>query len=199
MFARALAPAPALLASVLLRSRDAFIVIVGRLRMLEALARKLLLAEASALGLFEAAAPSVVKPAPRRARAPTPVCAIDPDKPETWATHFSLRLPREPRARRRRRALLNRNFWTTPSPAHPSALNIALRAEALRRVLNDPAPYARRLARLLTHARVRAPRIVTRCALFTPRRYVADPQDPLISFDIVANVLATTAGFGDSS
>ena len=165
-------------------------VIVSRLRMLETLTRKVLLAEA--VNLFDGAAPSVVKRAARSAR------RIGSEKPETRSTPFSLRLPREPRAARRRTARPH-NFWHASTPTLPSAANIARRIEALRHVLNDPAPFARRLARMLTNALVHLARMVTRCVLFSPRRHVADPQYPSISRDVVANALAATAGFLDSS
>ncbi len=69
----------------------------------------------------------------------------------------------------------------------------------MRRVLNDPAPQARRLARALKIALVRYPRVLTHRALFTPRRYAADPADARLSFDILAVALAATMGIRDSS
>lgn len=188
IFARAFAAAPVLVACATLR-----VAILNRLRMLESLARKLLLAEASALHLFDRAAPSVVKRTRRAAR------AISRGKPETHLTTFSLRLPREPRASCRRQSRPTRNFWDAPAQAHPSAINIARRIEALRDVLNDPAPYARRLARTLIKVHVRRPRVVMRCALAAPRRHVADPEDPRMSFDVVSIALAAAARFENSS
>ncbi|MBI1252048.1 MAG: hypothetical protein GC189_11300 [Alphaproteobacteria bacterium] len=108
------------------------------LRTLETLTRRLILAHAALLGLQAA-------PQRRRtARKPKRVArvAFNPEgAPETWrGVHFALTLPLERfgRARSRRTA---RGAGRSLSGA-----SIARRIEAVRRVAENPAPYARRLA-----------------------------------------------------
>jgi hypothetical protein len=87
----------------------------------------------------------------------------DPANPETWRVRFSLRLPQIPP--RRRHAPTRR-----PRPTRPaSALELARRCEALRRVLADPTSAVARLARKLRKLGARAYAAARRIALLRPR------------------------------
>src|SRR5690606_19281081 len=96
--------------------------------------------------------------APGGARSNLP--AFDPTQPETSPVRFSPAPPRDEAAVPESRAPRIRALWgptpALPPPASsqprdiaPAPRRLALRFEALRRVIADPAPYARRLARLL--------------------------------------------------
>jgi hypothetical protein len=134
------------------------------LRPAERLIRQLLYLEAAAhIPAPRQASQSPRQPAPNRPRAAAPTAAksaIDPERPETWPAHFQIFT-----ARRRAQA----------APTHRPGLRaglhgafaLARRWQAALRVLEDPAPYARRLARRLSrdgpaesallHALTRAP------------------------------------------
>jgi len=111
------------------------------LRTVEALFRKLLFIEASYyVGEATPPKPRVKRPHPRREM------AFFPDQPDAWRVAFRVldrRLPAGKRARTTPRRLL-----ATGVVFH-SAWPLAERFEALLRVHNDPAPYAKRLARRL--------------------------------------------------
>jgi hypothetical protein len=117
----------------------------------EALLRFLLLIEAASLG----------PPAPSRKRIPrqrTPRrVEFWPDKPQDWRVRFSLPPRRGGSARQqsrgRREASHMRDAWP-----------LALRYEALLRAYNDPAPYARRLARRLHTRPADVARVLTHAA-----------------------------------
>jgi len=183
--------------------------IVRQLALVEILARKLLLAEAAALSaqapqrgprLVEITlAASGLYTAPqtrRRNRTSAKARALDLSKPETWSARFALAIPRDTRAVQDRRAPRIRALWgethsppapkPTPSPhaTTSEAFRIARRAEALRRVLRDPAPYAMRLAHARRIGVARSPETITRYALKAPRRFVGDHQDPRLTLDI---------------
>lgn len=104
------------------------------LRGAEALLRRLLLLEAAALNLA---------PTPRRARAPRQrtrrLHAFYPDDPSTWRVSFRCSERGASSAR-----TSPRRFGAAATQV--DAFVLALRYEALLRVYNDPAPYARRLA-----------------------------------------------------
>jgi hypothetical protein len=224
LFARVVAAigAPAIIAALTLAPRMGT-EIVRQLALVEILARKLLLADAVAL------VPAPAQRGPRlvvtplrasglytlnqtrrrtdmRARAN----AIDPANPETWSARFALALPRDPRVVQERRAPRIRTFWgdapapppapeTAPRPRQAEAFRIARRAEALRRVLNDPAPYARRLSLARGLGVARSREIITRYALRAPRRFVGDERDPRLTIDIFSVAVRAHAVLADTS
>lgn len=123
------------------------------LRAGEALMRRLLLIEAA-----HYAKPNT-RPLlkPRRVRRRRLV-GFSADAPEAWRVSFRCLLDRQRRAGETRRGCSTvagdgaggpRDRWHAsrwPTPKFHSAWPLAERAEALLRVFNDPAPYARRLA-----------------------------------------------------
>jgi hypothetical protein len=78
----------------------------------------------------------------------------------------------------------------------PAPLRLARRLEALRRVLADPAPYVRRLARLLARLR---PAFAERYALAPSSSRYADDDDPRLLVEVMALALASASIFIDSS
>jgi hypothetical protein len=217
LFARVIAAigAPAIIAALTLAPRMAT-EIVRQLALVEILARKLLLADAVALipppqrgprlvvTPLRASGLYTVKQARRRTRTPACARAIDPAKPETWSARFALALPRDPRVVQERHAPRIRALWgetPTPPPApepgprrrHGEAFRIARRAEALRRMLNDPGPYARRLARARGLGVARSNEVITRYALRAPRRFVGDERDPRLTIDIYSAAIRARA------
>jgi hypothetical protein len=118
----------------------------------ETLLRRVLLIEAYALAPVPPASSRQLSPRTPRKRQ---LVAFYPDKPDDWRVSFHCAVPMERRRPRR------------PSPAHAGetpALHIfstwplALRAEALLRVCNNPAPYIARLARAIA----RIPKLIAR-------------------------------------
>lgn len=208
MFARALAAvgAPAAIAAAAL-SRETRRRIIGWLSPLETIVRRLLLAEAAELRRRKApplASWSARLP-PRTAQACKPDkrggaarSKLDISAPETWRVAFSFSLPRDPHAVPESRAPRIRLLgaahaaMTPPKPerAGPqradTPFSLARRLEALRRVLDDPAPHAERLARLLSRAIRRYPQIVRRYWLRSARTGDCDPSDPGLSIDALA-------------
>ena len=150
--------APAEVARTL--SRFARHALARRLRALETLAMKLLLVEAARLAVPPASS--------RHANAQTmaakrtdiagckPALRPDPARPETWRVRFELRIPSEraddcpakPKQPSARMAALRAR---APDMARERAKaeKLARRLEALRRVVADPLPRARRLRRKL--------------------------------------------------
>ncbi|MGQ0532009.1 MAG: hypothetical protein ACT4OF_04855 [Caulobacteraceae bacterium] len=128
------------------------------------------------------------KCAPERAR------AIDLTRPETWRARFALALPRDPRRVPDARAPRILNPWGPPPPPPPprthtapkpedSPFRLARRFEALRRVFENPAPYARRLAHLMRRL-VRHYREGAMCYAMTPARVGGfDRYDPRLSIE----------------
>lgn len=119
----------------------------------ENLMRRLLLLEA------RACAQTAPLSADRAAsQAPQAKPAFDPENPDSWRVCFVALAQRRRRtaARRRTRAAFpySRLYLTRP---------LAERIEALIRVFNDPAPYARRLARRLNSTPKRAGDLTARC------------------------------------
>ena len=208
--------APAAIALVTFASRNTRLNLLRQLAMLESLVRKLLLVEAAALEPPRAARGPRLIEIPIHARAfatinqrtarsvsqPRPA---DLASPESWRATFTLSLPRDPHMVSDRHAPRIRALWgdTAPAPVHqaPSqrthrredAFLIARRFEALRRVLNDPAPHARRLAAAHQRASTRSPELTRRYALSAPRSYHRDPYDLLLSVDVYRLVLSTPA------
>jgi hypothetical protein len=223
LFARVIAAigAPAIIAALTLAPRMRT-EIVRQLALVEVLARKLLLADAAALipppergprlvvTPLRASGLYTVNQTRRRASAPSRPRAVDLSNPETWPARFALALPRNPRAVQDRRAPRIRALWgDTPTPPpkndppprqrHADAFRVARRAEALRRMLNDPAPYARRLAGSRHLGVARSREVVTRYALRAPRRFVGDRHDPLLTLDIFSVAVRTQAILADTS
>lgn len=213
--------APAAIALLNLSSRDARLEIVRQLGLLESLVRKLLFAEIAA---FAPAAPErgprlvhiplrpglVIVNAPRK-RGPRPPRRLDLADPETWTASFALALPRDTHLVQDRHAPRIRALWgpsarpaEPPPPAArrdrgPASFRIARRFEALRRVLNDPAPHVRRLAAAQRRALARSPHIVSRYALIGPRYSGYDPVDERLPIDITGAALTTRSKLLDSS
>ena len=183
-FARAFPTTALFIARLALECSDVRRAILARLRMLECYTRKLLLAEAAKLPPPELRAVNARSPGQRTRCEP----AFDLAQPETWSTHFRLSLPRDRRVPTRRR-----------SPAahqntQRSAFHIALRVEALRRVLNAPSRYAQRLRRAL-HTRANLTR---RYALRGPRHFVIDATDTRLTLDITTQTLSAITALDTS-
>lgn len=183
-FVRAFPTTALFVARLALECSDVRRAILVRLRMLECYVRKLLLVEAAAL---PASPPRAVNRRAARPRQRTEA-SVDLARPETWSTRFPLRLPRDRRVRSQNRG---------PGPrtnAQLTAFRIALRIEALRRVLNAPSRYATRLRRSL----YRRPALARRYALRGPRRFVSDAADVRITLDITSLALTAIASLDTS-
>lgn len=185
-FARAFGATALFVARIAMLSSDSRRAILARLRMIECYLRKLLLVEASALPALPATAPRARAVAPRARRPSHPV--TDFTKPETWSASFRLALPRS------RDATPNRRGAAPSTNSYDNAFRIALRLEAVRRVLNDPTSHARRLRRTL----IERPHDIRRYALRAPRRYVPDASDNGLTLDITSRVLVAIAAFDSS-
>jgi hypothetical protein len=222
LFGRVIAAigAPALLTTLTFapRMRTA---IVRQIALLEILARKLLLAEAAELAIppmqrgprpieitLSASGLYTLPPARRRTRTPSRAHACDPANPETWSACFALAIPRDSRAVEDRRAPRIRALWgatpapppapeRAPRPRNSDAFLIARRAEALRRMLNDPTPHVQRLARNRRIARSRD--VIRRYALRAPRRFIGDRHDPLLTVHIFSAAVRAHAILTDTS
>jgi hypothetical protein len=184
--------------------------IAGWLARLESIVRKLLLGLAAALledegrpclqvgvrGLRPHAAPVSQADAPQ-ARPETARSTLDRSAPQTWPARFALAPPCDPHAVPNARAPRVRALWgetaapppiPAPTPKHFSdpALRFAFRLEALKRVLADPIPHARRLARILRRLVRRYPHAAERYAITPARPYAADPGDPRLIVDAIS-------------
>lgn len=199
--------------------------IVRQLALVEILARKLLLADAAAYAAQQKShhGPRLIETTLRasglylpqqtrhRHRAPAKARALDLSKPETWSARFALAIPRDPRAVQDRHAPRIRALWgdTRPLPelkpeSRPrrfvsEAFRVARRAEALRRLLHDPTPYAIRLARARRIGVARSRETITRYALRAPRRFVGDHRDPRLTLDIFGAAVHAQALLTDTS
>lgn len=135
-------------------TRDEHALTLSWLRAGEALLRRLLLLEAAAIDVLPAARPR--RPRKRQRR----LVSFLLDDPESWRVSFRAT------ERNRRRVRSKAKTPAKPRTLDPrffSAWSLAERYQALIRVFNEPAPYARRLARRL--------RVEPRCAdrlLITP-------------------------------
>lgn len=150
--------------------------ILNWLHCAEALMRHLLFIEASA---YPRRAASTAKRA--HAQRQSREMSFEADKPEEWCVSFRLVMDR------RRPAGQHRRMPARTPAVHMrfhSAWPLAERFEALLRVHNDPAPFARRLARRL-HA---APRIIAKL-LNAPAELA-----PRIGEDIFAALRLTCGG-----
>lgn len=192
----------------------------GWIGWLEHLVRKLLFAEAGRLeplgprtssSALHAAPPRAVasKGAAQPGRAAAP--RANSQDPETWSVRFSLAPPRDPRAVPESRAPRIRALWgPSPPPAPPppptvrargerhAPLQLARRFEALRRVLADPRPYARRLADLMHRLVRRFPEVTLRFAARCARVGHFDRNDARLGVDCTAAALGSPLAFDSS-
>jgi len=190
---------------------------------LECIARKLLFAEASGLqpcSSFRTRASAIRNPganaAPLRSATPrddTPcqrATEIDPTQPHTWPARFKLAPPRDTLAVPESRAPRIRALWGSHAPPPtpparaaaqptPMAVQFAFRVEALRRVLENPAPHVRRLARVLHRLTRRFPEAPVRYAVITARPYAPDAGDPRLIIECIALAIAAAQIFLNSS
>ena len=134
---------------------------------------------------------------------------FDPAQPETWRVRFKLAPPRDPMALPESRAPRIRALWgATPAPPPhalsqprrlmPSPLRLALRFEALRRAIDDPQSYARRLARVMPRLCRRYERAAERYAIASARPYCRDEGDPRLILDAMALALWVVPVFVNS-
>ncbi len=214
-FARIVAAqgAPAVIAALIVLARAQRREIGAWLTHLESIVRKLLFAEASRLPLEPH--PSGAQQSSRRAQtSPPPSRSFDASRPESWPARFSFAPPRDPRAVPEARAPRIRALWgetrahqvieattlqRTRRVACPeTARHLASRFEAIRRVLADPAPFARRLARIFHRLRRRFPEAAQRFAISSPRAYVFDPEDSRLRPDAMSVAIEASYAFDSS-
>lgn len=216
-------PALAVLASLTRRRHREIASCITRL---EAIARKLILVAAAELHRAErdgakpkqhphleivAASPRISAEA-RRAQAGgarSHLQSFDPAQPETWRVRFKLAPPRDDAAVSESRAPRIRALWgpTLAPPQRatsqlrdvtPAPMRLAQRFEALRRVVADPAPYARRLARILPRLCRRLSSAAERYAIAIPRSYAGDAGDPRLMIEAMALAMCVAPVFVSS-
>lgn len=135
--------------------------------------------------------------------------AFDPTQPETWRVRFKLAPPRDEAAVPESRAPRIRALWgATPAPPQrapsqprdiaPAPMRLAQRFEALRRVIADPTPYARRLARILPRLCRRFSGAAERYAVAIGRPYTGDEGDPRLIVEAIALALCAAPVFVNS-
>lgn len=136
--------------------------------------------------------------------------SIDCANPQSWRANFSFALPHNNRLVPNSRAPRIRDPWADtppPPPAHtPRALKrehapfrLARRFEVLRRVLENPAPHAMRLARLLAREVRRFSAVVHRAVLRGARTDSYDPADSRLSLDALGAAWDAPEAFKDTS
>ncbi|HYD88650.1 MAG TPA: hypothetical protein VEA80_14340 [Vitreimonas sp.] len=145
---------PAQIAQRICFRRKEYETIARWVRAGEMLLRRLLLIEAAALQL----APTPVRARVKRARV-RKLHAFHLEAPETWRVSFHV-IDRGRRAAGHATPRTHAPGASSPAGAFPDAFPLALRCEALLRAYNDPAPYARRLARRLARQPQRAAAIL---------------------------------------
>jgi len=178
---------------------------------LECIARKLIFAEAAHLDhkTLQVGARASGPPRVSAARAKCPR-ALDPAQPQTWPARFKLAPPRDPFTVPERRAPRIRALWgpTPPAPSRavsapaqptPAPLRLAIRIEALRRVLENPHPHAQRLARLFRRISRRFPEAAGRYAIATARPHASDPGDPRLIIDALGLAIIAAPLFANTS
>jgi len=194
--------------------------IAGWLALIESVVRKLIFAEAAAIGCEDetrrSRGPALEIVALRtEVHAPTPrprphKRAFDLHQPDTWPARFKLAPPRDPRACPESRAPRVRALWgPSPPPSPPPQhqlrrsaqppLHLAFRLEALRRVIADPEPYVRRLAHLMPRLRRREPRAPERYATAPAHPHWVDAADPRLIVEVMALALWVAPAFANSS
>jgi hypothetical protein len=211
-FSRALAVCgePAAIAAISCLTRKLRAHIVRWIAPLENIVRKLLLVEAAQL-LGPRTSSSAR--APQGALVPKPCAqtpAIDRAAPHTWSATFALAPPADPHLVPEHQAPRIRSLAPDPPfvavstaherrPAmhHPfdAAYRLARRVEALRRVLADPSPHARRLARLLQGLRRRFPGVVMRYAMSSAHAVGWDPDDPKLAISATSAAITAEPAF----
>lgn len=225
MFARALAAIgePQAIAARTALTRETRRDIAGWLARLESIVRKLLLALAAGLVQEQRASaargPQLVVWQPRIIARPAQSGStheharqrvFDRAHPETWSARFALAPPRDPRAVPESRAPRIRALWgPTPPPPAPAprpprqvnepALRFAVRLEALRRVLADPVPHAKRLARIFRRLSRRYPEAAPRFAIAPARPCFGDPEDPRLIIEAITAAMTAAPVFADTS
>jgi hypothetical protein len=196
--------------------------IAGWLALVEGVVRKLILAEAAAIGPGERESSPSRGPALEIVTLRTEVRgapvqqprslnrAFDLQQPESWPARFKLAPPRDPLTVPESRAPRIRALWGPSPPAPPPPqqparqnapppLHLALRLEALRRVIADPEPYVRRLARLMPRLWRREPRAPERYATAPARPHWVDAGDPCLIIEVMALALCAAPMFVNSS
>jgi hypothetical protein len=134
--------------------------------------------------------------------------AFDATKPETWRVRFALKPPRDPRVCKHRPRI--RALWgdyvapqkpppRTQSRKTPSALRLAMRFEAVRRVLENPAPHVRRLALLMPRLCRRDRDAPMRYAAETAHPHRSDDVDPRLIVEAMGLALSAAPRFHNSS
>lgn len=135
--------------------------------------------------------------------------AFDPAQPETWRVRFKLAPPRDEAAVPESRAPRIRALWgatpaspqrapSQPRDVTPAPVRLAQRFEALRRVIADPTPYARRLARILPRLCRRFSSAAERYAVAIGRPYAGDEGDPRLIVEAIALALCAAPVFVNS-
>jgi hypothetical protein len=177
---------------------------------LECIARKLIFAEAAHLDhkTLQVGARASGPPRISAARSKHPR-AFDPAQPQTWPARFKLAPPHDPLTVPESRAPRIRALWgpTPPAPfaerapAHPTPapLRLAIRVEALRRVLQNPHAHALRLARLFRRINRRFPEVAGRYAIATARPHASDPGDPRLIIDALSIAIIAALLFVNTS
>ena len=180
---------------------------------LEHAVRKLLFVEASRLPRPDVRPIPIVRRPLAFRTASASTRQLDPTRPETWPAQFALSPPRDPRLVPDHRAPRIRTFDSViilkpsrskPPPIAPRALvspafNLARRFEALRRVLKNPTPTARRLARLLMRLRRGFPEVFHHYAAAPSRTGHYDPEDPRLGVECIARAFDALQAFENSS
>jgi hypothetical protein len=158
---------------------------------------------------------------PRSARS-----KIDLSHPETWRAQFSFALPRNPHFVPNSRAPRVLDPWGEYPPpkksdthapnaapefattsktrvchsfSEDSPFRLARRFEALRRVLDDPLPHARRLARVLAREVRRFRQVVQRYVMAPCRSNDYDRDDPRLGIDAMGAAFDAPQAFPPDS
>ncbi|MEZ5957864.1 MAG: hypothetical protein R3C27_11715 [Hyphomonadaceae bacterium] len=78
-------------------------------------------------------------------------------------------------------------------------MRLAIRIEALRRVLDNPYRHALRLARLFRRLSRRFPEAANRYAIATAHPHASDPGDPRLIIDALGLAIAAAPLFANTS
>lgn len=177
--------------------------IASRIALVESIVRKLIFIEAAKQHRAAGAAVLPDRPlrvevatSPPRSRSAARSKAFDPTQPQTWSVRFNLAPPRVREASRAPRRLWGATL--APRQRTPEPLRLALRLEALRRALADPAPHARRLARILLRRCRRYRNAAERYAVAAVRPSGVDPGDPRLVVEVIALALCVSPQFLNS-